>query len=84
MDCCKSVGSFDPSLEVFTRLPHLDWYALQSMKVSDRGLNHAPTEDSKTAVSLILGSDMPPAAGPEGFELDSLTGIPMEVESLSE
>ena len=85
MDCCKSVGSFDPSLEVFTRLLHLDWYVLQNVEgIFDQGLNHAPIEDSKTTVSLVLGSDPPPVTGSEGFELDSSVGVPTEVESLSE
>ena len=80
MGCCKSVGSSDPFLEVFSRLPHLCWCAPQSTEeIAIRGLNHAPTKDSKTTISLALGYDPPSVIG-----FDSSVVMPTEVGSLPE
>ena len=82
-DCCKSVGSSDLFLEVFARLSHLSWYVLQSAEeIVGQRLNPAPTEDSETVVFLVLGSNSPPVAGPEGFGFDSPAMVPAEVELL--
>ena len=85
MDCYKSIGSFDPFLEIFTRLSHLGWYVLQSMEeIIGRGLNHAPTEGSEIVIFLVLRSDLPPVTELEGFGFDSPAAVPVEVGSLSE
>nr|XP_010918275.1 cytochrome P450 93A2 [Elaeis guineensis] len=74
MGCCKSVGSSDPFLEVFSRLPYLCWCAPQSTEeIASWGLNHAPTKDSKTTISLALGYDPPSVIG-----FDSSVVMPTE------
>ena len=84
MGCYRSGGSFDPFLEVFTRLSHFGWYALQSMEeIVSRRLNNTLTKDSKTAVSLALEYNPSPVIRVKGSGFDSLAMVLAEAGSLS-